>query len=110
MLLKFKHIICIPLILLGSCVNNKAEKKDILETHIQKLIDIRVEKFDVTECLTDCQQDSGRLISQSLDSEILKLEVSHWMNCATSTDENIAGFEYKNGIRSEEHTSELQSH
>lgn len=92
--MKFIYLLFIQTILLVSCIN----KGEILENHIQNLRDARVKKFTVTECLTDCYLDTGRLINQSLDSNILKLELSHWMNCATSTNNDIARFEYKNGI------------
>lgn len=94
----FKYLIFILTILLSSCANNEEQKKDILNNHIQKLKDVRVKKFDITECLTDCQQDSGKLIYQSLDSNILKLKIGHWMNCSTSINHDIGQFNYKNGV------------
>ncbi|PCI95498.1 MAG: hypothetical protein COB15_12120 [Flavobacteriales bacterium] len=95
---KLKYLIIIQAILLSSCGVNEEQKQEILKTHIQKLGDPRVKNFDITDCIEDCHKESGRLISQTLDSNILKLEISHWMNCATSIKHNVAGFEYKNGV------------
>lgn len=95
---KFKYLIIFQAIILGSCGVSEEQKQDILETHIQELRDVRVEKFDITECLTECQMDTGKLINQILDFNILKLEIGHWMNCETSSNNSIGGFEYKNGV------------
>lgn len=88
------------MIVVSSCGDRitEAQKQEIIDLRIQELKDVRVKKFDVTECLTDCNYETGRIINQSLDSNILKLEISHWTNCATSAKNNMAGFEYKNGV------------
>ncbi len=93
-------IILVILIVAAGCGHTitETEKQEIIELQIQKLTDVRVKKFDVTECQKDCHYENGRIIDQSLDSNILKLEISHWTNCATSVKNNMAGFEYENGI------------
>jgi hypothetical protein len=60
---KFKYLIIFQAIILGSCGVSEEQKQDILETHTQELRDVRVEKFDITECLTECQMDTGKLIN-----------------------------------------------
>lgn len=37
---------------------SETQKHKILESQIQKLKDVRVKKFGVTECLTDCYRES----------------------------------------------------
>lgn len=76
----------------------ESQKQEIIDSRIKELTDVRVKKFDVTECQRDCQRETGKIINQSLDSDVLNLEIGHWTNCATSVDNNMAGFEYENGF------------
>ncbi len=94
----FRYLLYINFILLLSCENIIIPESEIIDAYVQKHKNERVRVFNVTECLTECFQDSGKLISQSLDSNILKLEIGHWMNCAISLNRNVAGFDYENGV------------
>ena len=77
---------------------NEAQKNKILESQIEELKDVRVKKFNMSECQTDCHRERGKILFQYLDSNVLNLQIGHWMNCATSVEDDIAGFEYENGV------------
>ena len=47
-------------------------------------VDINVSWFHVSDCQEDCENEEGKIITNELIMDTLRLELGHWFNCSGS--------------------------